>query len=273
MIRKLLAMMMLPVSCLSVWAQEPALDDTTQATPARPFGLSLVGPVQIAASDTRSTAFQSGILPTMSNFVTQYMPEGVPSLVNPPGAVSIDPSMLIMSTAHDARVYFVSENAAYHNSLGFNTQGGGVTSGNPLLIFPDASMPASGGRTTSTPLKPGDFVDLGRLSAGTQLNFFLVSDGARGGTDVYSTDPTVAADGLAGHTITYAFAFPGTSYYLVGFEDTYGMGDQDHNDTIFAIDVGRLVPTPAETTLTAVCGLVLASYLMWRRRTAAMSVA
>ena len=118
----------------------------------RPFGLEIVDTVKLAGSDAASAQFQSDMLPGLAGLCDAGWVNGLPP------AVSVDPSRLDLATAADVRVYFVSEDAAYHNTLGFNADGDGIASGNPLLIFPDAT---SGGdtRTNRAPLLPGDFVD------------------------------------------------------------------------------------------------------------------
>lgn len=160
----------------------------------------------------------------------------------PGGLVALDPSKLTLKVASDVRVYFVGEGAGYHNSLGFSTSGSGGGSSNPLLLFPDASSPvsyysASGKQTrnASEPLFPGDFVELGNFKAGTKLDFFLIANGAQGGTNTYSTNSALNPDHI-GHTV--AFAQADNPYVLIGFEDLYGGGDRDFNDVLFAVDLG-----------------------------------
>ena len=61
---------------------------------------------------------------------------------------------------------------------------------------------------------------------GTKLDFFLIADGANGGTNVFSTNSSLNKDGV-NHVMSYAFAVPGSSYLLISFEDMYGGGDRD----------------------------------------------
>ncbi|MBN9692090.1 MAG: DUF4114 domain-containing protein [Verrucomicrobia bacterium] len=208
---------------------------------ARPFGLEIAGPVKLAGSDAAASTFQTEALPGLSALVQTRLSEQGP--IND-STLLLDPDKLILSTAADVRVYFVGEGAGYHNSLGFNTAGGGVTSGNPLLIFPDASSRVSTyspnaqgsvARTGAEPLLAGDFVDLGNFAAGTKLDFFLIANGASGGNQVFSTDGSVNPDGI-NHVVSFA-ALSG-SYLLIGFEDLFGGGDRDFNDVLFAVDIG-----------------------------------
>ena len=224
----------------SAWAADAGTNSPVQSA-ARPFGLEIVGPVKLAGSDTQASAFQSDSLPGLTALVQTRLSERGP--IND-STLLLDPDKLVLSSAADVRVYFVGEGAGYHNSLGFNTAGGGVSSGNPLLIFPDASSrvstytAGSQGSVTRTGLEPllaGDFVELGNFAAGTKLDFFLIANGASGGNQVFSTDGSVNRDGI-NHVVSFA-ALSG-SYLLIGFEDLFGGGDRDFNDVLFAVDIG-----------------------------------
>lgn len=240
---------------------------------ARPFGLNIVAPVMAAGSDAKSADFQNSVLPTMSAFLQKSL--GERSKVDD-SRMLLDPNSLELRNESDVRVYFVGEGAGYRNTLGFNTSGGGVTTGDPQLIFPDGSSPVStydplksGNRTSSAPLLPGDFVNLGRMAAGTMLDFFLISNGAGGGTSVFSTDQSVNKDGI-NHVVAFAFLMANSPYLIIGFEDLVGGGDRDFNDLLFAVDIGvsnvralTATPEPAMAlTLVTLLGLTLR-----RRRT------
>src|SRR5258707_13916824 len=119
-----------------------------------------------AGSDTKSATFQAGALPSVTQFISANISDRT-ALQNA-GAIVLDPSQLTVATKSDVRVYFVGEGAAYHNSLGFNTQGGAISASGSQLIFPDVSSPVPGYDPTNTakrsnqePLLPGDFVNLG----------------------------------------------------------------------------------------------------------------
>jgi len=245
---------------------------------ARPFGLDIAGPVIKASSDDRSTLFQSDVLPSMNSWINTNLGENVS--INDTTGITLDPSNLVLSTVSETRVYFVGEGAGYKNTLGFNTQAGGTDSGDPKLIFPDATSrissydPGPGSsesRSRWYPLYPGDFVDLETLAADTQLDFFLIANGARGGTNTYSTDTSINPDGID-HVVAYAM--PASPYLLVGFEDLYGGGDRDFNDLLFAVDIGAAnvaaltsVPEPA-TLLTLAAFLIIAFTVHRQKRTA-----
>jgi len=208
---------------------------------ARPFGLDIVGPVMEAGSDTKSAEFQKSVLPSVTKLLNGKLSERVD--VND-SSMLLDPSKLDLKTTSDVRVYFIGEGAGYHNTLGFNTDGGGISSGDPKLIFPDASSrvssydPASTKRrTNSMPLLPGDFVDLGSFVAGSELDFFLIANGANRGSNVYSTDGSINPDGI-NHVVSFAYAAENSPYLIIGFEDLFGGGDRDFNDLLFAVDIG-----------------------------------
>ena len=233
-----------------------AATDSPVQIDVRPFGLEIVDTVKLAGSDAAAAQFQADLLPGLTGLCDAGWINGLPP------AASVDPSKLDLATEADVRVYFVSEDASYHNTLGFNADGVGITSGDPLLIFPDAT---TGGdtRTDRAPLLPGDFVDLGSFAGGTALDFFLIADGRQRpeGRPVYSMEGSANPDGIQ-HAL--AFALMDSPYLLVSFEDIYGGGDEDFNDLIFAVDVGADnvaalsgVPEPATVlTLAAFAGMV-----------------
>ncbi|MBN2299135.1 MAG: hypothetical protein JXM72_11100, partial [Deltaproteobacteria bacterium] len=200
---------------LSLYSNAYSGVESPVQSPARPFGLQIVDTVQMAASDDASTDFQNNYLPTLTQWGNLDLT--APSFTDLTSAITLDPSKITLATQYDTRVYFVGENTGNSNTLGFNTSGGGISEGNPLLIFPDAST--GNKRKKQTPLLTGDFVDLGTMSSGTQLDFFLIANGASGGTDVFSTQTSINPDGLS-HAL--AFAMPDSPYLFIGFEDLYG---------------------------------------------------
>lgn len=145
------------------------------------------------------------------------------------------------------------------------------------LIFPDASSSVSSydpsadaSRSEAAPLLPGDFVDLGRFDAGTQLDFFLIANGAAGGTTTYSTQSSLNADGI-NHVVAFAYGLKDSPYIILGFEDLYGGGDKDFNDVLFAVDIGRvnltaLTATPEPATFLVLGCLLPFGYYLKRRR-------
>lgn len=202
---------------------------------ARPFGLEIVDHVRVRNSDRRAKDFRKDFLKDFSRLDSQSLSRSITH--GNQTSVLVDPSKIRLQHDYDTRVYFVNSSSAYHNTLGFNTSGGGIGSGNPQLIFPDASS-RSRNRSRNQTLRSGDFVNLGTTKAGTKLDFFLIADGARGGTNVFSTEDSVNPDGIR-HVMSHAQIFSDSPYLMLAFEDLYGGGDEDYNDLIVAIDVGQ----------------------------------
>jgi len=243
---------------------------------ARPFGMETIAPVMEAGSDEASATFQTKDLPVLLNFVNTNLREY--QALSDLAAISLDPESLKLQNDSSVRVYFLSEGAGYRNTLGYTTKN--VTTGetsSELLIFPDASsgntyfknpdILSSTYRNNSAPLVPGDFVDLGVYAPGTLIDYFLISNGANGGTRSYTANASTNPD-LMQHVV--AFAIPDSPYLLIGFEDLYGGGDMDYNDIVFAVDIGALNvaylanPEPAFWIMMAVLGL--AGVCMYRRQ-------
>lgn len=252
-------------------AQTP---NTVQST-VRPLGLNIAQFVMQAGSDTASANFQQSTLPSINQLLSTRISEQTPMNDS---AFLLDPSRLSLRTESDIRVYFVGEGAGYHNTLGFTLTANGQVGGNPTLIFPDASSPISAYdpaptavRTGSMPLLPGDFVNLGTASAGSKLDFFLISNGANGGK---STFGTVAANNPDFINHVVAFAITDSPYLILGFEDWFGGGDRDFNDVLIAVNigarnVGSLTGAP-EPSLALLLPVFIAMALCWRSRTATL---
>ena len=214
--------------------------DSPVQSPARPFGLDIIAPVQQAASDKNAAKFYDNYLPKIEQFINAGLN------INTPfenfSAVELDPSKIQVVNNVSVEAFFITADTDYHNTLGFNTSGGGVSGGDPWLIFPDASTnvpydqvtSTSGTRTVETPLLPGDFVELGSYR-NTSLDFFLIADGANGGTDVYSTQSSINPDVIV-HA--FAYAIEDSPYLIMGFDgiDTSNGG---HKDIIFALDLDK----------------------------------
>jgi uncharacterized protein (TIGR03382 family) len=265
------------ISLASLLALGPLFANDTKTSgglAAKNFNLDVAGDVETGGSDSRSKEFQASVLPKLNEILNSTLREGRKL---DDSVYALDPSKLVLQNDVDARVYFLGEGAGFRNTLGFNTQGGGVKSGDPEIIFPNASsevsflgtVPKDAKRTASNPLLPGDFVDIGKLGAGTKLDFFLIADGANGGKTVFSTDKSLNPDGI-NHVITFATVVQG--YLILGFEDLLGGGDRDFNDVLFAIDLGTanlaaLTGTPEPSTYMTM-GLFLAGgvWVMRRRR-------
>ena len=247
---------------------------------ARPFGLDIVAPVQLAGSDAASATFQTSYLPDLLSLVNERLGESV-SQQNV-ATMALDPTKLKLTNDSAVRVYFLGEGAGYLNTLGFNTLSASdptpsdvVVQNNGKLIFPNASSQVSavGGqasnqvRTQQDPLLPGDFVNLGNFTAGTLLDFFLISNGAGGGYAPFSADVARNQDNTP-HVVSFAVA--DSPYLIIGFEDLWGGGDRDFNDLVFAVNIGaqnvkHLISAPEPTMLLTMGGF-LGMAVFGRRR-------
>ncbi|MEI6314237.1 MAG: DUF4114 domain-containing protein [Syntrophus sp. (in: bacteria)] len=253
------------------WAQGTV--SAIQST-ARPMGLDIVGPVMVAGSDAAAADFQKNSLPSINQLLGGTLSET--TRLNDT-SFALDPQKLSLKTASDVRVYFVGEGAGYSNTLGFSVSADGKPVGNSKLILPDTSSTVSFydpkstvKRTTSAPLLPGDYVNLGTFNTGSTLDFFLVANGAAGGNNVFSTVTATNPDRI-NHVV--AFAVPNSPYLVIGFEDMYGGGDRDFNDVLFAVDIGAqnvaALSGAPEPALLVVLGVFVPMALWMRRRFAA----
>lgn len=240
----LLTLVLLPVLAQTAWAGTVSPVQSTD----RPYNLDIVAPVQLAGSDARAADFQNNDLPILEQTVSESLSET--EAVSDASSISLDPNNLYLSAETDVRVYFIGEGAGYHNTLGYYTGdpaaiSDGINNTDAQLIFPDASSSVSylgdttgATRTESEPVLAGDFVDLGTQEADTQLNFFLIANGANGGTNIYTADPNLNPDGTEHFVSLAVTAVADSPYLLIGVEDLYGGGDQDYNDLVFAVDIG-----------------------------------
>ena len=255
-------------------------------SPADSYNLATPDPVMLAGSDAASQSFDKTVLPSLTSFVKANLPETVNNTKS--AAFEVDPNNIVLANNTAVRAYFVSEGAMYHNAVGVDAVAPGkagpqswwdeVTSPTAKTVFADASSSEGGfssspygTRTTTDPVLPGDFVNLGNYAAGTKLDFFLMANGAdQSWSPIYSTDPSLNNDGFSQHVAaftTHIFAVPqlNSPYLFLTFEDQWAGGDHDINDTIIALDVGTATvnsllatPEPAMPLTFAVClGLAL----------------
>jgi hypothetical protein len=142
-------------------------------------------------------------------------------------ARKLDASKLTLSQAQDVKIYFINEGAGYRNQLKLETLGSTLLNG---MIFKDASV----GNATNE-LRVGDYVGLGTLAAGTTLDFQLRANGAANANpNVWYGDIDRNSDKIQ-HVIAYEYQ----GYLVLAWEDLKGGGDNDYNDIVFAIDIGR----------------------------------
>ncbi len=251
---------------------------------ADPLKLPLAGLVQTAGSDADAAAFQSS-LPAIKALVNSTLPEYRALNSSTLSSLAVKFSELYLTADSAVRVYFISEGAAYRSSLGVNyltgysslpTASTAKITSSAELIFPDASSNdptsyySSGNsvRTSTAPLLAGDFVNLGTVSAGTLLDFFLIPNGAAG-----STTPLAAEASRNGDSLQHAVAQVYGNYLILSFEDATNGGDKDYNDVVLAVEITPAVQTPepgAWAGLLFIGGLSsLGGWRQWLRRKAA----
>jgi len=243
------AVILVFVSC--AWFLFNGANDASHQEGQQLHGLQVYQPVQRAGSDFNAWLFSRLMLPSLITLANkEYSHSAVVANFD---KLALDPAQLELMEESRVRVYFIGEGSGYTNALGINLSGLGTDEGDPRILFPNANTSLQldgaakmmsnrierlfrfrfGKRKQEAPLQPGDFVDLGRLPAGTQLNFFLVAfDGQ--GTNTYSVLKERNPDRVE-HMV--AMAVEGTSYLLVSFEDMFGGGDADYEDCVFAVEM------------------------------------
>jgi Domain of unknown function (DUF4114) len=204
------------------------------------------------------------------------------------GQFKLDPRKLKLKYDHNVSVFFINEGAGYRNQLAFEATGTTNKSG---LLFNDISCSGTGcvGDWGGNALQLGDGVNVGNITAGTQLDFWLRADGLNRGNsaNIFGTKTASNADKLQ-HTVAYAY----NNYVILGFEDLYGglrasgvdpltgianeHSDRDFNDTVIVLDLGKenidhlietSVPEPSVTMSMAVVAVIGALKLRRRRQT------
>ncbi len=238
------------VSAVAAFLTGCGPEESPVQSPKRPHGLPLYDTVKMAASDWKSSRFQHDALPELLLIASQTFNSA--SIAENFSDVVLDPQRLVVTETTNVRVYFVSEASGYRNAIGINLSGVGIKQGEPRLLLPDSTsrqdlyqaaklvegdppqlpMEPFGERTQEFPVQPGDFVDLGRIEAGTALNFFLIS----GDDHVYTPVPGANPDGIP-HMV--ALALEDSPYLVISFEDLFEGGDRDYSDCVLAVEMSR----------------------------------
>ena len=244
------AVVLLALIGLMVFRGRPT--DAPVQSDYRPKGLDIVDTVKERGTDRKSRRFLRDGLPEAVQKASASFTAAV--IARDFAQLALDPARLEIAERTRVRVYFVGENSGYNNALGVNTQGVGIDEGNPRLVFPHPYTSADlyesagfidpetelldetklGERSQENPLLPGDFVDLGSLSAGTTLSFFLISDNRQGDVNVFTPIPERNPDGIM-HMV--AIVMEDSPYPILSFEDMYNGGDRDYSDCVFAVEM------------------------------------
>ncbi len=237
---------------------------------ADPDKLPLAGLVDVAGSDANAAAFMLA-LPSINATIKNTLPEYKALSAGTMASMALDPSSLRLAVDSSVRVYFISEGASYRNTLGVNILPSGSaipTANTPSitsaaeLVFPDASSndpttfyPSGNSvRTATAPLNAGDFVNLNTMRAGTLLDFFLMSNGAGGGSATF-TDETARNSDNFQHMVS----FRSGNYIVLSYEDAVNGGDKDFNDVVVALEISPVTSAPEPGTLAGLsifCGAI-----------------
>lgn len=223
-------------------------NDTPYQAEQRLHNLAVLKQVQDGGSDWASWAFIWFDLPDLISLADTEFSHA--AFLDHFERIIIDPARLRLDSESEVRVYFVGEGSGIPNALGLNLEGIGIREGQPQILFPLVNTPVLldeaarrarswdyyrsdvfGTPSADAPILPGDFVDLGRLPAGTMLNFFLASP-----EHIYTAIPEANPDGIP-HMV--ALAVEDSPYLLISFEDLLGGGDEDYEDAVFAVQVSE----------------------------------
>ncbi|ARV62124.1 PEP-CTERM sorting domain-containing protein [Nostocales cyanobacterium HT-58-2] len=249
------------------------LSAVTPASAATFTWENLTQTYEVKDKSTDASGFQS-LIPQFQQYVQQERIAIPDNKLN-----KLDPSKLSLKYDNNIRVWFLNEGAGYKDQLAYEAiKGSDYQKG---LLFNNISCNSSNSACQlgedDGVLDVGDYVDLGKISGGTQLNFFLKADGFNNPNgNVYGADATQNPDKLD-HLVAYEV----DGYLLLGFEDLYGPegstaggngellpADRDFNDVVFLIDFGKdniaTVPEPASAI--ALLGVGAAGLVTLRRR-------
>lgn len=135
-------------------------------------------------------------------------------------------SKIRISEGQRLRMYFISEDAGYSNSLGYVTDNFDLNSpdNENSLLFPEIDTLINPFGPFDDVLRENDYVDMGTSQYSGALNFFVIQDGADAVPDDNITEPvfwslTELNDDGVNHMKAVKFIYEDYEYYLLGFED------------------------------------------------------
>ncbi len=204
--------------------------------------------------------------------IAATLPESKPLTQTHPQYLTSNASATIhLEKLCDVWVTFVTEGAGYRSSLGFYSyeDGNAPASASSItgktIIYPNASLPGSGGNLAS-----GSKVYIGRFNAGTNLDWFIIANGFISSSQLSTTNPIYYSQSsfnpeknTANKKHVIVVYDSNRNLALLSFEDLNreNGSDQDFNDVIFYvtsnpveainkqsyIDNGQVIDTPKDT--------------------------
>lgn len=246
----------------SVFAADfiPAQDDTNWNYHFDTYKTKSLNGAGVKSENLSSPSFE--IDNNILNTFLYALPEGTKAhTAHPEYFPSEEPEILIEKEA-DAFVTFYKEGAGYRNTLGYYTYAGDTGRTSPTstaelkehgkILFPNTSAKHSGGL-----MEYGQTLSLGKLSAGTKVIFFIVSNGWTGygirNTDwIFSTKSSLnleydenSTKNVPDHKhVALLWNNVGAgNILLMGFEDilrTHGGCDHDFNDVLFSFSTNPM---------------------------------
>ncbi len=169
--------------------------------------------------DQRARDFLNSTMPALSELLRGNMAAGRSLSGN--GVQVLDPTRLRLTTETDARMYFIGGTEDLRNNLGNDDR-------EARVLF---------GGVSNDRVDSGAYADLGRLPAGSDLDFFVITKRNGGERYALSTSATSNPDAIT-HGATFA-AMHGTMLIL-GFDQIYGDDEDEFNRLLFAIDLGAV---------------------------------
>lgn len=241
--------------------------------------LNTIGPLQNLGSDTQSIQFQNQ-LPSINTYISNNTIAGFSGgnlfIANPAAnvAVLMDPSNFQLATDANVRAYFLPQSTSPNQPLASNADtfgfsaSGTLSPGQQAIIFNTGPTNTADASKNNGPTS-GQFVDLGSLSAGTIMNFFMVS-----ATD---TDTQTFWNDSANNTVDQGFSHvqavqfldsPANSpFYLLAWEDSpFATGDGNFDDLFAVIQLEIAAPEPS-TYLILTCLLAIACLAHRQKKT------
>lgn len=202
---------------------------------ARPLGLEIIAPVEADPQDEAYMEFLDNGLAVVMEYLDGVYHERAEIDSN---TEDLDLRDMVLQQDSDVRVYFLKEGTIFRNTLGIDM------ASDQRIIFPNASSAHSYYKDADTrneyttediPLVPGDYVDLGRMPAGSLIDLFLIQDGARNENGSIFWGDAESNEDQTNHAKLMAIYNENT--YIIGFEDIPGGGDRDYNDLVIAVEV------------------------------------